>query len=127
VPGVPGCRGARASPKSFDLSKSWAKSLKIWAKSLNPGKNGAQRLLKKHMGRPFFGIHTKKGIRDLCGRKFVGKVAQKFFRQFGKIRAKILRTPKNLPTATSMTQSAVIENVMKFVLTARRASQAHIR
>jgi len=42
----------------------------------------------------FFGGHTNKGLHDLCGRKFVGKVVQ-YLEQFVKNRAKILRTPKN--------------------------------
>jgi len=33
---------------------------------------------------------------------FAQKVAQKFFGKFGKIRAKILCTPKHLPAPTSM-------------------------
>jgi len=44
-------------------------------------KNGAQRLLK-NTWRHFFGVHTEKGLHDLCGRKSVGKVA---YKRFGKI------------------------------------------
>jgi len=36
----------------------------------------------------FFGVHTKKGLHDLCGRKFVGKVAQKRFGQVWEISVK---------------------------------------
>jgi len=40
-----------------------------------------------------YGLHEK---------IFTQKVAQKSFGQFGEIRAKILRTPKNLPAPTPM-------------------------
>jgi len=54
-----GARGASAPPQTIDLSKIFehlgkyptiqSKFLKIWAKSLNPGKNGAQSCLtSKH-------------------------------------------------------------------------------
>jgi len=49
----------------------------------------------------FLEVTPKKGLDDLCGRKFVGKIAQKNFSvKFEEIRAKILRTPKNLPVPT---------------------------
>ena len=39
--------------------------------------------------------HTKKGLNDLCGRKFVDKSCRNSFSgKFGKIRAKFLRIPK---------------------------------
>jgi len=112
-----GCRGYKRIPKSFDLSKIWAKllkilakSLKIWANNLSREnhwksrqkscptlfvfKNGAQHL-QKNKWRSFFGSHTKNGLHDLCGRKFVGKSCTKTFRaNLGEIRAKILRTLK---------------------------------
>jgi len=53
----------------------------------------------------FFGVHTKKGLHDLCGRKFVGKVAKSHKNvsgKFGKFRSKILSIPKNLPAPTPM-------------------------
>jgi len=51
----------------------------------------------------FFGEATsKRGLYDLCGRKFVGKSRTKAFREVWKIRAKILCTPKNLPAPTLM-------------------------
>jgi len=79
-----GCTWKRAT-KSFDLVKTRAKSLKIWAKLLKTftkplkilakmAPNGAQKNMKSVFG----------------GRRlFSGK--------FGKSRAKILRIPKNLP------------------------------
>jgi len=50
----------------------------------NAGRNGAQHcLIRKNGAQPLqkntkthetlFEVHTKKGLRDLCGRKFVGK------------------------------------------------------
>ena len=102
-----GCGGASA-PKSLDLPKIWAESLKIWAKSRKirakmapnvalTSKNDAHRL-QKNTWSPFLEVRPKKGLHDLCGRKSVGEVAQKLFGQkFGEIRVKILRTPKNLP------------------------------
>jgi len=48
----------------------------------NLGKHGTQRFLtsnncaqrfRKNKWRPFFGIHTKRGLHDLCWGKFVGK------------------------------------------------------
>jgi len=38
------------------------------------------RFAKKHM-KTFIGGHTKKGLSDLCGREFVGTIAQKTFRE----------------------------------------------
>ena len=91
-----GCRRCKRTPKSFHLSKIRAKILKIRAKfEQNPWesgqkwrptffdfKKGTQRL-QKNTWRPFFlfffGGHTKKGLHNLCGRKFVGKVVQKRF------------------------------------------------
>jgi len=43
----------------------------------------------------FFGVHTKKGLHDLCGRKFVGKVGTKTFRaSLGNFGQKSLASPK---------------------------------
>jgi len=66
--------------------------------------NPAPNVLQKNTWRPFFGGHTKKGLDDLCGRKFVGKIAQKLFGQVWEIQAKILRIPKNLPAPTPASQ-----------------------
>jgi len=44
----------------------------------------------------FFGGHTKKGLNDLCGGKFVDKSStNNFSGKFREIRAKVLRIPKN--------------------------------
>jgi len=47
----------------------------------------------------FFGSHPENGRHE---KLFAQKVAQNFSGTFGKIRAKILCTPKNFPAATSM-------------------------
>jgi len=78
-------------------------------------KNGTQRL-QKSTWRPFLEVTPTKGLHDLCGRKFVGKIAQKTFR------AKILRTPKiclllhqikNYPWAKFRCESASIGNILE--------------
>jgi len=57
-------------------------------------KKGAQRL-QKNWWRRFFGSHTKKGLHDLCGTKFVGKSHIKHFRaRLGKFRQKSFAPPK---------------------------------
>ena len=50
----------------------------------------------------FFGGHPKKGLHDRWGKKLAGKVTQNFSGKFGKIWAKILRTPKNVLAPTLM-------------------------
>jgi len=100
-----GGRGRKHTPKSFYLLKIWAKSLKIWAK-MAPNLVWFHKM-QKNTWRPFFiprsslkrEVIPKKGLHDLWGKKFVGKVAQNFSGKFG-IRAKIFRTPKNLPAPT---------------------------
>jgi len=49
-------------------------------------------------------VVPESGLYNLCGRKFVGKVAQKLSGKFGEIRAKILCTSKNFLTPTRMCQ-----------------------
>ena len=58
-------------------------------------KNVAQRVLIWGNGAQY-GLHEK---------IFAQKIAQKFSGKFGEIRAKILRTPKNLPAATPVVNS----------------------
>ena len=44
----------------------------------------------------FLEVTPEKGIHDLCGRNFVGKIhTRKLFGQVWEIRTKILRTPEN--------------------------------
>ena len=90
--------------------------LKFWfAENLgkipeNPGKYSVQRCLTSKNGdqglhkntwRPFLEATPKKLLRDLCGRKFVGKSCTKILSgKFREIRAKILCTPKNLSAPT---------------------------
>jgi len=94
--------GVQAHPQQFWFVKNSKKILENLGKILeNPGKNGAQRLQKNT--RPVFGGTPKYGLHHLCGRKFAGKSRTKYFSgKFGKIRAKILFTPINLPTPTPM-------------------------
>jgi len=57
-------------------------------------KNGAQSL-QANTWSSFFGGHTKKGLHDLCGSKFVGKSRTKTFRtSLGKFGQKSFATPK---------------------------------
>ena len=57
-------------------------------------KHGAQRLRKKYM-KLFFAGCTKKGLHDLCGRKYVGKSRPKTFRaSLGKFEQKSFAPPK---------------------------------
>ena len=63
----------------------------------------APKFVEKHRKTLFSGGQTKRGFHDLCGRKFAGKCSTKTFSgKFGGIRAKILRTPANLPAPTPM-------------------------
>jgi len=71
--------GFKRTPKSFDLSKIRAKSLKIWAKPLQKWrptlfdfKKCRPTFAEKHM-RIYFRGHTKNRLlHDMCGRKYVG-------------------------------------------------------
>jgi len=76
-----GVQGVKAHPKNFDLLKIWAKSLKIrvYTQRCLTSKHDTQSL-QKNTWRPFFGGHTQKGVHDLCGKKILGKIAQKTFR-----------------------------------------------
>ena len=84
-----------AHPQIFYLSKMWAKLLKIQAKSLKirakmtPNDVGLQKTApnvcrKAHVDL-FLEVTSRKGLHDLCWRKFV-KVAQNFSGKFGEIR-----------------------------------------
>jgi len=107
-------RGCKRTPKSFGWSqirakslkirakslKLWTKFLKIWVKPLKILEKMATnvcRKTQKHM-KTFFGGHTKKGLHNLCGRICRQKLYKNFSGKFGEIRAKILRTPKILPS-----------------------------
>jgi len=98
-------RGCKLTPKSLDLSKIWAKSLNIRAK-MTPNvvwpRKWHPKFAENHM-KTFFEGHTKRGLHDLCGRKFVGKKSYKIHSaKFGAIWAKILRTSKNVSVLTLM-------------------------
>jgi len=87
--------------------------------SENPGKNGAQRYLtsenmaanilrKTHLG-PFLGGLTKNRSSCSLWENICGQQAHKSFSgKFEEIRAKILRTPKNLPAPTLMPKHIVL-------------------
>jgi len=85
---------ASAPQNSFDLSslgktpenldkfpEDLRNSLKIRAKSLQIQTKMAPNLCRKSKKYLFFGGHTKKRLRDVCGRKFVGKSCTKTFRE----------------------------------------------
>jgi len=71
----------QAHPKSFDLLKIRATSLKIRVK-MTPNIAWLQKMAPKVCRKTheeLFGGHTKKGLNDLCGREFVGKSCTKIF------------------------------------------------
>jgi len=89
--GVRGVEVARAIQKLW-LAENLGKSPE------NPGKNSARRCLTSKNGaqslhkntwRPFVEVTPKRGLHDLCGRKFVGKsCAKSFSGKFGEVRVK---------------------------------------
>ena len=83
--------GVQAHPKSFNLLKIWAASLKIRVK-IAPNIVWLQKMARKVCRKTpedLFGGHTKKGLDDLCGRECVGKICTKSFSEtFGETRAK---------------------------------------
>jgi len=65
----------------------------------------APNVCKKHVKTLFLEVKPEKGLYYLCGRKFIGEIRTKNFSgKFGKIRAKILRTPKILPAPAPVVQ-----------------------
>jgi len=114
-----GCRGFKRTTKRFDLVKIREKSLKICENFRkipenlgklpeNTGKNGAQRTLVWKKWRQtcseshedlFLEVIPKTVVMRNSSHK---KWPKNFSGKFGKIRAKILRTPKNLPAPTRM-------------------------
>jgi len=96
----------KRTPKSFDLSKIRAKSLKMRAK-MAPNVVWFQKIapnISRKTHEDLFGAHTKKGLHDLWSlwEKFCRQVPQNFSSKFRKILAKILRTPRNLPAPKPM-------------------------
>jgi len=95
-------QGLQAHPLKFWFAENLGKSPK------NPGRNGVQRRLtapkvcmKKHEDL-FLEVTPKRGLHDLCGRKFVGINCTKTFRaSLGKFGQNPLH-PKNLPAPTPM-------------------------
>ena len=68
----------------------------------NTGKNGACRITWRRF---FWGVIPKKGLHDLCGRKYSHKkFPENFLGKFGENRAKIFRTPKYSPAPTPMSR-----------------------
>ena len=108
VVGGGGAGGASEPPKVLISRKSGQNHSKYGQNPENPGTNGTQRCftsrngaqrLQKNTWRSFFGGHTKKW--SFMGKELLAKIAQKnFSAKFGKIRAKIFLTPKNLPART---------------------------
>jgi len=93
-----GVRGCKHTPKSFDLLKIWVKSLKIrvyMAPSVLRLQKMAPRVCRKTHEDFTLEVTPKKELHDLCGRKFVGKIAQKTFRaSLGKFGQKSFAVPK---------------------------------
>jgi len=74
----------------------------------NPSKYGAQRLQKNTItGKTFFGITPKMLF---VGKNLWANSTQNLFGKFGEYRAKILRTPKNLPAPIPMVLSYQLGN-----------------
>jgi len=92
-------------PKSFNLLKIWATSLKIRVK-MAPNIVWLQKMAPKVCRKThedLFGGHTKKGLNDLCGRECVGKTCTKnVLEKFGEIRVKNPSQPQKLPTLQPM-------------------------
>ena len=111
------CRrwGCRRNPRSFDLSKNRAKSLKIWAKTMKMFakylKIWTNYLKIRQKWRPMCRITWISflgSFQKICAKG--GNIRTKSCsKTFGKIWAKIFRTPKNLPAPTSMATNASIE------------------
>jgi len=80
------------------------------APNVYSSQNGAERLQKTREDL-ILEVTPKNHLHDLSGRKSVGNVAQKLLGKFGKIGAKILRTPKNLPVPTPMQSSSLLAAV----------------
>jgi len=113
VSGVGGM-GCSRTPKSFDLLKIRAKSLKIWAKlplklvcfqKLAP--NVCRKNTKTHEDF-LFEVLSKKDLREKFCRHMSYK---KLFGKFGEIRAKTLRTSKYLPAPKPMATVKLYENI----------------
>jgi len=89
-------RGCKRTPKSFDLVKTFAKTLKISANSLKIRANWRPRALirknsaQNHMKTFVFRGHPKYGLHEKI---FVHEVAQDFSGKFGEVRAKLLIAP----------------------------------
>ena len=100
-----GAGGAIAHPEFWsveNLGKIPENLGKNGAQRCLTSKNGAQRLQKNTI-KTFFGGHTKSKNSCSLWEKVCGQKAQKNFSgKFGEIRAKILRTSKNLPAPTPM-------------------------
>jgi len=86
-----GCRGCNCTPKSFDIVKIRAKSHKIRENPLNSGTFWTQMALNTLW-------FENNGARiDMKSIFLGGHCFEVFSGRFGSIRAKFLRTPKNLP------------------------------
>jgi len=84
----------------------------------NLGKNGAQ-CLQTNAG------HTKKGLRDLCGRKFVGEVAQKLFGQKSLAPQSLPATPDSAFSCSKMYTSEWLK--MQLAVWTEKIKSRHAR
>ena len=82
-----GCRGTTATPDVLICRKSgkknWKSGHNLWKSEQTPWKSGQkwhQTFAEKHM-KIFLAVTPKKCLHDLCGRRSIGKVAQKLFGQ----------------------------------------------
>jgi len=93
-----GVQGLQAYLQKFDLLKIWAKALKISVK-MAPNivwlKKAAPKVCIETHEDFFLEVTPKRGLHDLCGRKFVGKsCTKKLFRKVWENPGKILRMLK---------------------------------
>jgi len=85
--------------------------------SENLGKNGDQHL-QKNAWRPFCRGHTKKDLRDLCGRKFAGESRTKksFWTSLGKFGQIYFAPQKYFPAPISRTSESGKESLDPWIL-----------
>jgi len=87
-----GARVKAHPPKN--LGKNPRKSGQKWHPTLVDFKKWLSTFAEKHTNPPLLEVTPRKGLHDLCGRKFVGKRRTKTFRaSLGKLRQKSFAPP----------------------------------
>jgi len=97
----------RKSPENLGkIPEIWTECLEIRIKkapNVFGWKKWRQTFAKKHMKTCFWRSHQK-DLRDLCGRVFVGKIAQNLIGKVWGNSVKILHTPKHSPPPTRVAE-----------------------